>query len=168
MLKKFMCYFRPLDLIDSRVHTKGGRARTRLLRRVLRRVLETAFEKVLRRVLRSVLQWALQEGRVLRRVLQRGSKKRLSRQKHVFSRVRHPLRAPQTGPVCAKTGLIGPGLRPAAPALHVWVFGEGADSARGVAAIVVCRRNSSCNSSCDAIVRNGRRTIALFLLFQVQ
>ena len=26
------------------------------------------------------------------------------------------------------------------------------DSARGVAAIVVCRRNSSCNSSCDAIV----------------
>ena len=50
----------------------------------------------------------------------------------------------------------------------VWVFGEGVDSARGVAAIVVCRRNSSCNSSCDAIVCNGRRTIALFLLFQVQ
>ena len=38
------------------------------------------------------------------------------------------------------------------------------DSARGVAAIVVCRRNSSCNSSCDAIAHNGRRTIALFLL----
>ena len=40
-----------------------------------------------------------------------------------------------------------------------WVFGEGVDSARGVAALVVCRRNSSCNSSCDAIARNGRRTI---------
>ena len=54
--------------------------------------------------------------------------------------------------------------------LKVWVFGElqGVDSARGVAAIVLCRRNSSCNSSCDAIPRNGRRTIALFLLFRVQ
>ena len=49
-----------------------------------------------------------------------------------------------------------------------WEFGEGVDSARGVAAIVVCRRNSWCNSSCDAIARNGRRTIALFLLFRVQ
>ena len=49
-----------------------------------------------------------------------------------------------------------------------WVFGEGVDSARGVAAIVVCRRNSSCNISRDAIVRNGRRTIALLLLFRVQ
>ena len=39
------------------------------------------------------------------------------------------------------------------------------DSARAVAAIVVLCRNSSCNSSCDAIVRRGRRTIALFLLF---
>ena len=39
------------------------------------------------------------------------------------------------------------------------------DSARGVAAIVVFCRNSSCNSSCDAIVRNGGETIALFLLF---
>ena len=47
-------------------------------------------------------------------------------------------------------------------------FGEGVDSARGVAAVVVCRRNSSCNSSCDAIARNGRRTIAFFLLFRVQ
>ena len=28
------------------------------------------------------------------------------------------------------------------------VLGEGVDSARGVAATVVCRRNSSCNSSC--------------------
>ena len=36
-----------------------------------------------------------------------------------------------------------------------WEFGEGVDSARGVAAIVVCCRNSSCNSSCDAIARNG-------------
>ena len=42
------------------------------------------------------------------------------------------------------------------------------DSARGVAAIVVCCRNSSCNSSCDATARNGRRTIALFLLLRVQ
>ena len=48
------------------------------------------------------------------------------------------------------------------------LFGEGVDSARGVAAIVVCRRNSSCNSSCDASARNGQRTIALFLLFRVQ
>ena len=47
-------------------------------------------------------------------------------------------------------------------------FGEGVDSARGVAAIVVCCRNSSCNSSCDAIARNGGRTIAFFLLFRVQ
>ena len=52
--------------------------------------------------------------------------------------------------------------------MKVWVFGEGVDSARGVAAIVICRRNSSCNSSCDAIARNGRRTIAFFLLFRVQ
>ena len=37
----------------------------------------------------------------------------------------------------------------------IWEFGEGVDSARGVAAIVVCCRNSSCNSSCDAIARNG-------------
>ena len=36
-----------------------------------------------------------------------------------------------------------------------WEFGEGVDSARGLAAIVVCCRNSSCNSSCDAIARNG-------------
>ena len=42
------------------------------------------------------------------------------------------------------------------------------DSARGVAAIAFCCRNSSCNSSCDAIARNGRRTIAFFLLFRVQ
>ena len=42
------------------------------------------------------------------------------------------------------------------------------DSARGVAAIVVCCLNGSCNSSCDAITRDGRRTIALFLLFRVQ
>ena len=47
-------------------------------------------------------------------------------------------------------------------------FGEGVESAMGVAAIVVCRRNSSCNGSCDAIARNGRRTIAFFLLFRVQ
>ena len=50
--------------------------------------------------------------------------------------------------------------------LEAWVFGEGVDSARGVAAIVLCRRNSSCNSSCDAIARNGRRTIALFCCFE--
>ena len=49
-----------------------------------------------------------------------------------------------------------------------WEFGEGVDAARGVAAIVVCCRNSSCSSSCDAIARKGRRTIALFLLFRVQ
>ena len=42
------------------------------------------------------------------------------------------------------------------------------DSTRGVAAIAVCCRNSSCNSSCNAIARNGRRTIASFLLFGVQ
>ena len=34
---------------------------------------------------------------------------------------------------------------------HLWEFGGGVDSARGVAAIVVCCRNSSCKSSCDAI-----------------
>ena len=49
-----------------------------------------------------------------------------------------------------------------------WEFGEGVDSARGVAAIVVCSSNSSCNSLCDTIARNGLRTIALFLLFRVQ
>ena len=38
----------------------------------------------------------------------------------------------------------------------------------GVAAIVACCRNSSCNSSCDTIARNSRRTIAFFLLFRVQ
>ena len=42
------------------------------------------------------------------------------------------------------------------------------DSARGVAAIVVCCRNSSCNISCDAIARDGRTAIAFFLLFRVQ
>ena len=42
------------------------------------------------------------------------------------------------------------------------------DSARGVAAIVVCCHNSLCSSSCDALARNGQRTIALFLLFRVQ
>ena len=51
---------------------------------------------------------------------------------------------------------------------EVWVFGEGVDSARGVAAIVACRHNSSCSSPCDEIARIGRRTIALFLLFRVQ
>ena len=49
-----------------------------------------------------------------------------------------------------------------------WEFGEGVGSARGVAAIVVCCRNSSCSSSCDAIAHNGRGTLAVFLLFQVQ
>ena len=51
---------------------------------------------------------------------------------------------------------------------NAWEFGEGVDSARGVAAIVVCCCNSSCNTSCDAIARNGRRTIAFFLLFRMQ
>ena len=51
---------------------------------------------------------------------------------------------------------------------NLWEFGEGVDSARGVAAIVFCCRNSSCNSSCNAIARNGRRTIAFLLLYQVQ
>ena len=46
-----------------------------------------------------------------------------------------------------------------------WVFREGVDSARGVAAIVVCCCNSLCHSSCDAIACNGRRTITFFLLF---
>ena len=43
-------------------------------------------------------------------------------------------------------------------------------SARGVAAIVFSCRNSSCNSSCDAIVRSGQQfeTIALFRPFRVQ
>ena len=49
---------------------------------------------------------------------------------------------------------------------NFWEFGEGVDSARGVTAIAVCCRNSSCNSSCNAIARNGRRTLALFLLFE--
>ena len=52
-----------------------------------------------------------------------------------------------------------------------WVFGEGVESARGVAAIVVFCRNSSCNSSscsCDAIVRSGQKTIPFFLLFRAQ
>ena len=52
--------------------------------------------------------------------------------------------------------------------LRAWESGEGLDSARGVAAKVVCCRNSSCNSSCDAIARKGRRTIAFFLLFRVR
>ena len=42
------------------------------------------------------------------------------------------------------------------------------DSTRGVLEIVVCCCNSSCNNSCDAMARNGRRTIAFFLLFEVQ
>ena len=36
--------------------------------------------------------------------------------------------------------------------LH-WEFGEGVDSATGVATIVVCRRNSSCNSQKNPRVR---------------
>ena len=52
--------------------------------------------------------------------------------------------------------------------LCFWEFGEGVDSARGVAAIVLSCRNSSCNSSCDAIVRSGQQTIPLFLLLRVQ
>ena len=47
-------------------------------------------------------------------------------------------------------------------------FGEGVDSARGVAAIVLFCRSSSCYTSCDAIVRSGRKTFAFFLLFRVQ
>ena len=49
--------------------------------------------------------------------------------------------------------------------LVYWEFGEGVDSAGGVTAIVVCRRNSSYNSSCDALDRNGKKTSAFFLLF---
>ena len=49
-----------------------------------------------------------------------------------------------------------------------WVFGEGVDSARGVVAIVVFCRNSSCNSSCDTIVRNGGENVAFLLLLRVQ
>ena len=40
------------------------------------------------------------------------------------------------------------------PSIGLWELG-GVDSARGVAAIVICCRNSSCNSSCDAIALNG-------------
>ena len=40
------------------------------------------------------------------------------------------------------------------------------DSARGVAAIVVSCRNSSCKSSCDAIVRNGRKVLHYFYCFE--
>ena len=67
----------------------------------------------------------------------------------------------QCGPKPQKMNSFGPDY-------VTWVFGEGVDSARGVAAIVVWFRNSSCNSSCDALARNGRRTIAFFLLFRVQ
>ena len=42
------------------------------------------------------------------------------------------------------------------------------DSARGVAAIVVFCRNSSCDSSRDAMGRNGWQNVAFFLLFGVQ
>ena len=52
--------------------------------------------------------------------------------------------------------------------LRNWEFGEGMDSARGVAAKVVFCHNSSCNSSCDAVVHSGRTAIAFFLLFRVQ
>ena len=52
--------------------------------------------------------------------------------------------------------------------ITIWEFGERVDSTRGVAAIVAICRNTSCNSSCDAIARSGRKTMALFLLFQVQ
>ena len=47
-----------------------------------------------------------------------------------------------------------------------WVFREGVDSARGIAAIVAFCRNSSCNSPCDAIVRSGRETITFFSCFE--
>ena len=49
-----------------------------------------------------------------------------------------------------------------------WGFGEGVDSARGVAAIVVFCRNSLCNSPWDAIVCSGPTTTALFWLFRVR
>ena len=49
-----------------------------------------------------------------------------------------------------------------------WEFGEGVDSARGLAAIVVFCRNRSCNNSWDAIVRSDRESITSFLLFRVQ
>ena len=49
--------------------------------------------------------------------------------------------------------------------IKIWEFGEGVDSARGVAAIVVCCRKSLCNSSCGAMACNGRRAITFFLLF---
>ena len=86
---------------------------------------------------------------------------------------------PCTRPVLARP-LLGPRLAlarhlPVLMSRHLhlrgvyyWEFGEGVDSARGVAAIVVCFQNSSCNRSCNAIARNGRRTIASFLLFRVQ
>ena len=40
------------------------------------------------------------------------------------------------------------------------------DSIRGVAAVVGFFRNSSRNSSCDAIVRSGRETITFFCCFE--
>ena len=52
--------------------------------------------------------------------------------------------------------------------IRFWEFGEGVDSARGVAVIVASCRNSSCNSSYDAIDRSGRKTIAFFLLCRLQ
>ena len=47
-----------------------------------------------------------------------------------------------------------------------WEFGEGVDSARGVVAIVVWCCNSSCNSSCDAIARNGGKRLHSFCCFE--
>ena len=51
---------------------------------------------------------------------------------------------------------------------HSWAFGEGVDPARGCRRNRFICRNSSCNSSCDAIVHSGRKTSAFSLLFRVQ
>ena len=40
-----------------------------------------------------------------------------------------------------------------------WEFENGVDSARGIAAILVCCRKSLCNSSCSAMVRSNQRDI---------
>ena len=70
---------------------------------ILIRILETAFEKVLRRVLRRCLavDFILEGRRVFRRGSKKGLLERHLEEKHAFSRVRAPSRAPY------KHGLLG-------------------------------------------------------------
>ena len=53
---------------------------------------------------------------------------------------------------------------------NIWEFGEGVDSARGVAAIiiVVTKSQNSSVAIVHATLRNGRQPMALFRLFRVQ